>query len=99
MSHQAGLCFGQTSEHPEEYVLGDLLARNKHKLNTRSASSGILPPQETQGTLISSMTRIWNVLPQEIKEEKSMAIFKKKIKEHWNNISRVILSENVCDRM
>jgi hypothetical protein len=47
---------------------------------TRSVEQGLLPPQESSSTLISSMAAVWNVMPRDIKEEEQEAKWKKKIK-------------------
>jgi hypothetical protein len=47
---------------------------------TRSVEQGLLPPQESSTTLISSMEAVWNVMPGDIKEEEQDAKWKKKIK-------------------
>jgi hypothetical protein len=47
---------------------------------TRSAESGVFPPQKVTGTLISNCTVIWNNLPQTIKDSSSVDEARKKIR-------------------
>jgi hypothetical protein len=47
---------------------------------TRSVEQGLLPPQKSSTTLISSMAAVWNVMLGDIKKEEQEAKWKKKIK-------------------
>ena len=60
----------------KRHVLGELVKSVQHGRMTRSTTMGILPPQLSSGTLVSAMAKVWNFLPWEIREEKSVVIFK-----------------------
>ena len=85
VSRHAGMSLGKLSK-KGQYVLKDSVKNVSHQRNTRSALSGRLPPQDSSGTLVSSMARVWNNLPETIKNLEHIESFKKEVKSHWSEI-------------
>ena len=57
VTRHAGLGMGKLMG-GDKYVLRDLIKEAKHSHNTRNASRGHLPVQDSAGTLISAMAKI-----------------------------------------
>ena len=56
------------------------VVRHSSGRNTRQATSRSLPPQPTQGTLISRVVEVWEQLPHQVKHDRKFCTAKKNIK-------------------
>jgi len=66
----------------EESGMGEGRVRFSQTIRTtRNKEQGVLPPQDSSSTLISSMAAVWNVLPPEIKQEPRPEKWSKEIRQ------------------
>ena len=54
---------------------------------TRQAEGKYIPPQSLQGTLVTKACKMWNILPEDIKNEPSKLTVKAKIKILFSNVN------------
>jgi hypothetical protein len=67
-------------------IFGDRIVAPQSVKHTRSWIKGTLPPQNSRGTLISNMCRLWNALPQDLKMIEDVKTIKRKVKQWCQNI-------------
>ena len=53
---------------------------------TRQSEGNFIPPQSLQNTLVAKACKVWNILPEGIKNEQSKTSVKPKIKSLFSNI-------------